>query len=87
MLFIQRLMLVFSIALIAGSAQAMEHRGHDATKNLVRLSLWYEGPQSFNDSLFRPGAAEELAKKASEGTEKTKNLPEELTVALKNLEV
>lgn len=87
MLMIQRLLFIFSIMFATSTAQAMEHRTHKATKDLVRLSLWYEGAQNFNKSLFRPGAAEEIAKKAVQDTENTKPLPEELTVALKNLEV
>lgn len=55
---------------------------HDAVKGLVRLSLWYEGAQSFNKSAFRPGATEELLKSAENEAENAVIITEELAVAL-----
>ena len=61
--------------------------GHDSTENLVRLSLWYEGTESFNKSSFRPGAAQKLEEQLKKRATQTPVITEELAVALENLNI
>ncbi|MEX0799310.1 MAG: hypothetical protein WEB87_00485 [Bacteriovoracaceae bacterium] len=60
---------------------------HQATKKLVRLSLWYEGTQKFEKSAFRPGGAQDLIKEAQNPNEGAPVITEELAVALENINI
>lgn len=80
-------LILLTLSVVAPTANAASYMDHKATKSLVRLSLWYEGAQSFDKSMFRPGAAEELLKEQSQVAENTPVMTEELTVALDNLDV
>ncbi len=61
------------------------HMDHGELKNMVRMSLWYEGTSSFESSAFRPGAALEMLAQSDTEQEDTVELSEELSVALDNM--
>lgn len=70
----------------APTAKAAAHLDHDATKGMVRLSLWYEGANSFEKSMFRPGAALEMAKNVSQVSENKVEISPELESALESFD-
>ncbi|MCO4753119.1 MAG: hypothetical protein KC478_01485 [Bacteriovoracaceae bacterium] len=61
------------------------HMDHGELKNMVRMSLWYEGTTNFESSAFRPGAAFEMLAQSEAAQEDTVELSEELAVALENI--
>lgn len=75
---------LFTLALLAPTAKAVSFPQLQDTKELVRLSLWYEGTDSFDQSLFRPGAAFEWMENESQVADNTAIISEELATALEN---
>ena len=76
---------ILASSVCASSAEAA-YMNHKATKGLVRLSLWYEGMDSFQNSIFKPGAADRIVEDLAQTAESAKVLTEELEVALDNIE-
>lgn len=77
---------LLSLTVLAPTAKAGQYLDHEATKGTVRLSLWYEGTESYEKSMFRPGAAEALIQEVAQAPENTNQISEELAVALDRLD-